>query len=166
MNLSFAPAEMSELSAIMAIEQAGFTPAEAASKSAMAERIKLISDTFIVAHDGAGQVVGYVVGPAIAKRYLTDSLFEKIHINRPDDPYIAILSLAVDSHYRRQGIGGQLLTQLDQVARQQHRSGITLTCLPRLVPFYQSHGYVNEGIADSQHAGEQWYNMVKDLKFN
>ncbi len=61
------------------------------------------------------------------------------------------------------GLGGQLLAQLDVVATAQHRQAITLTCLRRLVGFYEAHGYVNEGESASAHAGEVWYNLVKPL---
>lgn len=164
MRLTFAPAQASELKDIMEIENAGFTPAEAASPAAMRQRIKLIADTFIVAHDPSGKVVGYVVGPATNSRYINDDLFTQVEANSVDAPYIAILSLAVAPNFRGQGIGGQLLAQLDQVAVRQHRQGITLTCLKRLVSFYQVHGYKNEGVADSHHAGETWYNLVKELR--
>lgn len=163
MNLSFAPAKMDELDAIMKIEQAGFNQEEAATRQAMQERIQLISDTFIVAHDEAGKVLGYIVGPASPKRYISDDLFERVAPNRKTDPYLTVLSLAVDPNYRGQGIGGQLLDLFSMVAQQQNRGAVTLTCLKELVPFYESHGYINEGKADSQHAGETWYNLVKML---
>lgn len=163
MQLNFAPAQLSELSDIMAIEQAGFSPEEAATRSAMEERIKKIPDTFIVAHNEEGQVVGYIVGPASPKRYITDDLFASVSKNRKTDPYLTVLSLAVSPDYRGQGVGGDLLDLFGKVAQAQDRGAVTLTCLKKLVPFYESHGYRNEGVADSDHAGETWYNMVKML---
>jgi hypothetical protein len=32
-----------------------------------------------------------------------------------------------------------------------------------LIPFYEKNGYVNQGVAESQHAGVQWFNMSKEL---
>lgn len=158
----FRPAQASDLAAIMAIETAGFSPAEAATKSSMQARIAAYPETFIVAVV-ADQVLGYIVGPAIDQRYLTDELFASATANAAVAPYQAVLSLAVAPNRRGQGLGGQLLAQLAQVAAAQHRRAVTLTCLKRLVPFYAAHGFRNEGQSASSHAGEVWYNMVKPL---
>jgi hypothetical protein len=32
------------------------------------------------------------------------------------------------------------------------------------VPFYEKNGYVNHGQAESEHAGEIWYNMIKEIE--
>lgn len=49
--IEISPAKSSELTAIMAIEKQGFSPAEAASRAAMQERIEKIPDTFLVVHE-------------------------------------------------------------------------------------------------------------------
>ena len=162
MTITINPAQPQNLGQIMTIEKAGFTPAEAATEASMAERIRLISDTFLVAKDG-DTVLGYIVGPAFDQRYLTDALFDKSTPNSPTDRYQTVLSLAVSPDHQQGGLGSQLLTALAQVARQQHRQAITLTCLQRLVPFYERNGYVNEGVSASAHAGETWYNLVLPL---
>lgn len=162
MTVTINPAQPQDLAQIMAIEKAGFTPAEAASETSMAERIQLIADTFLVAKE-SDVVLGYIVGPAFDQRYLTDALFEKSTPNNVTDSYQTVLSLAVSPDYRQAGLGSQLLTALAQVARHQHRQAVTLTCLQRLVPFYERNGYVNEGVSASAHAGETWYNLVLPL---
>lgn len=162
MSLTINPAQAADLGQIMTIEHAGFSPAEAATSASMAERIALIPDTFLVAKQGA-TVVGYVVGPAFDQHYLTDALFEKSTPNAAGDAYQTVLSLAVHPDHRGSGIASHLLTALAAVARQQHRRAITLTCLKRLVPFYEANGYVNEGVSASTHAGETWYNLVLPL---
>ncbi len=162
MSLTINPAQAADLDQIMTIEHAGFSPAEAATSASMAERIALIPDTFLVAKQGA-TVVGYVVGPAFDQRYLTDALFEKSTPNAAGDAYQTVLSLAVSPDHRGAGIASHLLTALATVARRQHRQAITLTCLKRLVPFYEANGYVNEGVSTSTHAGETWYNLVLPL---
>jgi ribosomal protein S18 acetylase RimI-like enzyme len=162
MALEFRNAQVADLPTIMTIENAGFTPDEAATEDSMRERIARIPDTFIVATE-ADQVCGYIVGPAINERYLYDELFAHLTANDANAQYLSVLSLAVAPDAQGQGIGGQLLVAFADRARAQGRRGITLTCLKRLVPFYEAHGYVNEGVADSAHAGETWYNMVSEL---
>jgi GNAT superfamily N-acetyltransferase len=70
----------------------------------------------------------------------------------------------VDPQFQKFGIATKLLTELEDISRNKKRDGITLTCLKSLVPFYEKNGYKLEGVSDSQHAGETWYNMVLDLK--
>ncbi|MCD2256350.1 GNAT family N-acetyltransferase [Agrilactobacillus fermenti] len=165
-QLSFRHPKLIDLPQIMTIEQSGFTPAEAATAIAMKQRLLTIPDTFVVAVNEKDQPLGYVVGPVIAARYLTDTLFSAIQPNPKIGGYIGVLSLAVAPDYQRQGIGSQLLTALAKLGQQQQRRGVTLTCLQRLIPFYEQNGYRNEGISMSQHAGETWYNLVLDLALN
>lgn len=161
----FNSVKLIDLPTIMQIERKGFSSQEAASIQAMAERISLIPDTFLGAYL-SGKLVGYIVGPAISQRYLSDDLFNHV-IKNPAAalaPYQSVLSLAVDPAFRGQKIGSQLLKVLAQQAKIQQRQGIILTCLPQLVPFYQRNHYVDEGLSASQHAGEQWHNMFLPLK--
>jgi len=106
MKLHFSKAQLNDLDTIMTIETAGFTPQEAATRTCMASRITNYPDTFIVARAG-GTIVGYVVGPATDQSTITDDLFSTSQPNRPDDPYIAVLSLAVSPRHRHQNVGSQ-----------------------------------------------------------
>lgn len=161
--IKFGPAQEKDLSVIMEIENSGFSNDEAATKDSMLGRIKTISDTFIVAYDEQRQPLGYVVGSASHERYISDELFEKTVPNSQAAKYQTILSLAVAPDKRGSGLAGQLLEQLAVVARKQRRQLIALTCLKRLIPFYEKHSYQVDGISDSQHAGEIWYNMTRIL---
>lgn len=163
MKLTFRHPNTLDLARILEIEQTGFSPEEAASKEAMKERIKTISDSFLVAINHHDQIVGYVVGPVITERYLYDELFEKTMPNPKTGGYQSILSLVVVPDYQKLGIASQLLSELASISRTTNRKGITLTCLENLIPFYEKNGYYVEGISGSQHAGEVWYNMVLDL---
>lgn len=59
---------------VVRIEQENFSPEEAATPEAIAERLETICDTFLIAEID-GVVAGYIEGPVIAERYLTDDLF-------------------------------------------------------------------------------------------
>lgn len=161
MTIIFDKAREQDLQQIMEIENSGFSKAEAATKESMLERIKIIPDTFIVAYDEKQQPLGYSVGPASTKRYLSDELFEKSTPNSPLAPYQTILSLAVAPNKQKMGLAGRLLAQLATVAKNQGRHLITLTYLEELVPFYEKYGYRVDGVSDSKHAGEIWYNMTR-----
>ncbi|MGV0167447.1 GNAT family N-acetyltransferase [Furfurilactobacillus sp. WILCCON 0119] len=149
----------------MTIERLGFSQEEAATESSMQDRLITLNDTFLVARaaDDQQQVVGFIVGPTFTKRYLTDELYEQAQPNQETDDYQTVLSLAVHPDYQGHGIAGELLTQFTALAAKAKRKAVTLTCLERLVPFYEAHGFVNEGRSESDHAGEHWYNLVKTL---
>lgn len=151
-----------DLEALVAIEQASFTPEEAATKEAFQERIQMISDSFFVA-ELAGEVVGLINGPVVSERYISDDLFTHIQPNRACGGHQTVLGVAVHPHYRKQGIGAQLLYALEQQAKAQERETVTLTCQALLVPFYERLGYQNEGQSSSSHAGITWFNLVKPL---
>ncbi len=163
MIVTFGQPHEQDLQRIMEIERSGFSAAEAATRKSMLARIKLIPETFIVAYDEQKQPLGYIVGPASRERYISDDLFDKTTPNSMEAPYQTILSLVVSPEKQKMGLAGQLLQQLKKAAQKQGRKLITLTCLEKLVPFYKKYGYQVDGISDSQHAGEVWYNMTQTL---
>lgn len=107
-----------------------------------------------------GELAGYIVGPAVQARYLTDDLFSKVGANSPEGGFIAVQSLSVHPDFQRQGVGTLLLAALKEIAVQQNREGISLTCHDELIPYYEMNGFVHEGISDSTHGGTIWSNMV------
>ncbi|WP_430487781.1 GNAT family N-acetyltransferase [Priestia flexa] len=163
MYITYHTPKEQDLSELMVIERLGFTPEEAATESAMKERIQFIADSFIIAKNKQGKITGYVVGPVISTRYLTDDLFEKTNLNPKEGGFQSVLSLVVHPDYRGQGIARKLLQELEAVCVNRKREGITLTCLEELVPFYEENGYYNEGKSNSTHAGEVWFNLVKEM---
>lgn len=68
---------LEDLEAIVAIEHENFSDQIAASREDMKQRILTIPDTFLVA-ELAGKICGYIEGPVIGQRYLTDDLFHHV----------------------------------------------------------------------------------------
>ncbi|PAD34893.1 GNAT family N-acetyltransferase [Terribacillus saccharophilus] len=164
MKINFTAPHQNDIKELMYIEDSGFTPDEAATEEAMLERIEIIADSFIVAKDEQDNILGYVVGPVIHQRYITDELFEHTIPNPSSAGFQSILSLAVHPDHRGKGIAVELLNELEKVCVSHQRQGISLTCLDYLVPFYEANGYCNEGKSASAHAGNVWFNLVKDLE--
>lgn len=154
-----------DLAVIHEIETSNFSPEEAATYAAMTERIDKIPDTFLVAESN-GQIAGYIEGPAITARHLTDALFETVVANPKNGGFIAVTSLSISQAFKGQGIGTQLIAALKKLAHQQHREGITLTCHDYLIAYYEKNGFVNEGQSQSAHGGEIWYDMVWETDVN
>ena len=152
-------AELSDWEAILAVEQLNFPAAEAVSAEILKERIELIPDTFLLA-ELHGQLAGYIVGPAVLERYLTDDLFSKVGANPPEGGFIAVQSLSVHPDFQRQGVGTLLLAALKEIAVQQNRKGISLTCHDELIPYFEMNGFVHEGLSDLTYGGAVWSDMV------
>ena len=162
MELIIRQVTISDLQALIAIEQASFTEAEAATKEAFERRIAKIADSFFVAEEN-GEVVGLINGPVVMTEFITDDLFVEIVENPVVGGHQTILGLAVTPKKRGLGIGQRLLAKLEQSAKEKQRETVTLTCLAHLVGYYESLGYENKGISTSTHGGEQWFNMSKRL---
>jgi predicted N-acetyltransferase YhbS len=61
--------------------------------------------------------------------------------------------------YRRQGLAGQVIRRVIADARAQGRKGCVLTCKEALLHYYETFGFVNEGVSESVHGGVVWYEM-------
>ncbi|HZH58050.1 MAG TPA: N-acetyltransferase [Metabacillus sp.] len=151
-----------DLPALLVIEHLCFTKDEAATEEAFRERIRFIADSFFVAEE-AGEVVGLVNGPVTQSAFITDDLFQTIKPNQAFGGHQTILGLAVAPTYQGRGVAKALLLHFETEARAKKRETITLTCKENLLPFYEKHGFKNDGLSSSEHGGEVWYNMSKKL---
>lgn len=158
--ISLRSVQAKDLEQLLLIEREGFSKEEAATKEAMIERIQTIADTFIVAEKD-GEILGYINGPIIHQPYITDDLFETIGENPKTGGYQSILGVIVSQNARKQGISRILIEKMEELAAENNRQGITLTCKEELISFYEKLGFVNHGLSKSQHGGVSWYNLVK-----
>lgn len=152
-----------DLNQLVRLENTGFTPEEAATEKAFINRTKTIPDTFIIAEENQ-EIVGYVNGPVIPVPFITDDLFNTTVPNPERGGHQSILGIVVNPKYQGRGIASLLLRQLEKQAQKKERLTVTLTCRKELIPFYEKNGYMNQGIAESQHGGIQWFNMNKQLQ--
>lgn len=95
---------LEDLEAIVAIERENFSAQEAASQEDMKERILTIPDTFLVA-ELDGEICGYIEGPVIGQRYLTDDLFHHVVKNPDHGGFIAITSLSIAPDFQNKVSG-------------------------------------------------------------
>lgn len=160
--MDITPVSPADLDQILAIERAGFTPAEAGSRAQYAARIDNLRADFLVARQ-AGQVAGFVVGPATEEAVIADWMYKAATTSLARGGHQMILTIAVAPNFRGQGVGSRLLAAFEDHARQKGRQSVALTCLADRIPFYEKNGYRNQGQAASTHAGETWYNLIKPL---
>lgn len=155
--------KLSDLDIIFQIETDNFSEAEVAGYDAIKLRILETPDTFLVAEID-GEVAGYIEGPVIESKHLTDDLFKTVKKNPKTGGYIAVTSLSVASKFQDQSVGKQLIVALKALAKKQGRDGITLTCHDYLIGYYEKNGFTNHGLSASTYGGGVWYEMVWDNK--
>lgn len=154
-------ARLSDLDAIYAIELDNFSPEEAISREILATHIQEIGGTFLVA-EKEGRILGYLEGPVRPERHLQDISFTQEIQDFPETEggFISITSLSIAKDAQGLGVGRALLTAMKDLARRSERQGINLTCHDYLTAYYERHDFANEGLSQSQYAGETWYDMV------
>ena len=74
-----------------------------------------------------------------------------------------ITGLEVRPEYRHMGLATRLMEQFIERERWKGRKRIVLTCLEKLVPFYESMGYRKIGLSKSTLGGAAWYEMDMNL---
>lgn len=144
---------------ICRIEAENFSQQEASPPEDLQKRIEKLRDTFLVAEID-GSVAGYIVGPAVSQRYLSDNLFHEVSNNKEQGGFIILTSLSIAKEFQGQGVGTALLAALKDIAVSQRRQGISLTCHDYLIAYYEANGFIDEGESESTHGGTFWYNLV------
>ena len=156
-------AQLEDLSKIIAIEKICFPIAEAAAEKQFHERFESFGDCFLVAEDH-GVVVGFINGCATSQPYLPDELYydASLHISR--GAYQTVFGLDVLPEYRQQGVARKLLNALIDLAQDRGQKGVVLTCKDHLIGYYQSFGFVHQGVSTSQHGGAIWNDMLLEFE--
>lgn len=140
------------------IEEICFPPEEAASEKDVLERLQAFPDKFLAA-EADGKIIGFINGAVTDEPHLPDEMYHDTGLHKPDGMYQTAFGLNVLPQYRRQGIAGKLVDALIELSKKEGKKGVVLTCKDHLIPFYESHGFVNYGVADSEHGGARWNDM-------
>ena len=72
---------------------------------------------------------------------------------RPDGAWQMIFGLNTMPAYRNRGVGGQLIEAFIELAKEENRNGVILTCKEEKIHYYAKFGFVNEGESVSDHGG-------------
>lgn len=151
-----------DLDRIAEIEAICFPATEAAPREAFKERIAAFPESFLVA-EADGIVIGFINGCVTNSPVIYDELFHSTQHHIPDGKNLTVFGLNVIPEYRRQGIAAQLMNHFIQLAKNTGRNSVILTCKDRFIHYYESFGYVNNGISKSTHGGAQWFDMTLTL---
>lgn len=149
-----------DLDAVCRVENRCFPPAEAATRAAFKTRLTLFPERFLVAENQAGIIIGLINGCCTTEPVLGDQLYEPDCPHSLKNPWQTVFGLAVDPDYQHRGIARALMEALVQRARNGGQKGVILTCKKEKIGFYESMGYVCQGLSDSEHGGAEWYDML------
>ncbi|WP_432630220.1 GNAT family N-acetyltransferase [Brotaphodocola sp.] len=155
-------ASIDDLNAVSAVEAECFPPAEAASKEEFERRIRAYGNHFWLMFEN-GQLVSFVDGMVTNQADLTDDLYERAELHDESGDWQMIFGVNTIPSRRKKGYAGELLRQAISDAKEQGRKGLVLTCKDKLISYYASFGFENEGISESVHGNVVWYQMR--LKF-
>ena len=151
-------AEISDLTALAAVEAACFPPAEAAREGSLRRRLAVYPDPFWLLWDG-DTLVGFVNGMVTQEADLADEMYDNAELHNENGPWQMIFGVDTRPAYRRRVCAQLLLERAIADARDQGRKGLVLTCKEHLLHYYAKFGFVSEGISQSVHGNVQWYQM-------
>lgn len=158
-NAHIRTARPEDLPILAEIEAVCFPAAEAASEAAIARRLAVYPNCFWLLETEAGTIVSFVNGLVSDEPLLRDEMYENESLHRENGLWQMIFGVDTLPQYRRRGCAGRLLRHVIGQARAQGRRGCVLTCKAALVHYYESFGFVSEGVSASTHGGAVWYDM-------
>lgn len=152
-------AVMADLAAVTAVEAACFPAAEAATEREFARRLAVYPNHFWLLEEDDGTLVSFINGMVTDELILRDEMYENAALHREDGAWQMIFGVNTLPRYRRQGCAARVMERVIADARAQGRKGCVLTCKDRLIHYYETFGFQNEGVSSSTHGGVVWYDM-------
>lgn len=150
-----------EADQVAQIELACFPSNEACKPEIMKERVKIFSETFLVAvSKETGEIIGFINGLATNEINLRDEFYTDPALHNPDGSNVMILGVNVLPEYRKQGIAREMMCNYVCRENDKGRKSIVLTCLEDKVKMYKKFGFRDCGESDSAWGGEKWHEMV------
>ena len=149
MDYTIRNVKIEDLDQVTEVEALCFPTAEAAVEASFRQRIETFPDSFFVAEDENGRIIGFINGCVTDERTIRDEMFEDSGLHRPEGLYQSVFGLDVIPEFRRQGVAADLMNRLMQEAKARGKKGMILTCKDRLIHYYEKFGYRNLGLSAS-----------------
>ena len=163
MDYTIRNVKIEDLDQVTEVEALCFPAAEAAVEASFRQRIETFPDSFFVAEDENGRIIGFINGCVTDEKTIRDEMFEDSGLHRPEGLYQSVFGLDVIPEFRRQGVAADLMNRLMQEAKARGKKGMILTCKDRLIHYYEKFGYRNLGLSASVHGGAVWYDMLLEF---
>jgi ribosomal protein S18 acetylase RimI-like enzyme len=150
-----------DLPRVAALEAASYPADEAASPAMLTYRLQVAPESFLVATDAAGTVIGFVCGTRAPGATLTHA---SLHHHDPAGESLCVHSVVVAAEARRRGLGLALTRAV--VARARALPGVRrvlLICKQPLIELYRRAGFTLDGPSDVVVGRDPWFAMAHDL---
>ena len=151
-------ASMADLKKITAVEALCFPPAEAATEQSFRDRLTYYPNHFWLLEDN-DNLVGFVNGMVTNEANLSDEMYVNASLHDEKGKWQMIFGVNTIPSHRKQGYAEKIIRKVIADAKEQKRQGLVLTCKKNLVPYYEKFGFIDEGISESEHGGEVWFEM-------
>ena len=152
-------ASMADLAAVAAVEGACFPAAEAATEKDFAARLAVYPNHFWLLEADDGAIVSFVDGLVTDEPLLRDEMYSDASFHNEQGAWQMIFGVNTLPDYRKQGMAGRVIRRVIEDAWAQGRKGCVLTCKDKLIHYYETFGFVSEGVSESVHGGVVWYDM-------
>ena len=151
-----------DLNAIHALENVCFPENEAASLFSFSQRLAVFPHHFWLLEE-EDQLIGFINGMVTHRDTISDDMFAEAALHDDQGSWQSIFGLAVSPQHRKKGYAERLIRHLISVAKQQRRKGVSLTCKEYLIAYYEKLGFCNDGLSQSVHGGEVWYDLKAEF---
>lgn len=152
-------ATIQDLASIAAVEAACFPAAEAATEADFAARLRVYPNHFWLLEEEDGTLVSFINGPVTNESVLRDEMYADAGFHNEQGAWQMIFGVNTLPQYRRQGLAARVMERVIADAKAQGRKGCVLTCKEKLIHYYETFGFQNEGVSKSVHGGVVWYDM-------
>ena len=140
------------------VEATCFPPNEAATSKEIQQRLDVYANHFLLLFE-EDRLISFIDGFCTNQRDLTDEMYSDASMHDESGDWQMIFGLNTLPDYQRKGNATKIMNAMIDLARQEKRKGLVLTCKDRLVPYYSKFGFKNEGVSSSVHGGVVWYQM-------
>jgi len=158
-------ADISDLNAIIALENECFPQAEAAARENIRDRLNEFPNYFLLLTID-DKLVSFVNGMLTDEENLRDEMYENASFHNAGGKWMMIFGVATSKSFRGRGYASDIINKLLERLRIEKRAGAVLTCKEHLIEFYEKLGFINEGASKSNHGGAAWYQMRFVIKEN
>lgn len=151
-------ATIRDLNVIAAVEATCLSPAEAATRNILADRLHHYPDHFWLLFEDE-TLVSFLDGFVTDLPDLTDDMFKHAELHDENGQWQMIFGVNTIPSRRRRGHAGTLIDCAIRDAKQQGRKGVVLTCKDEMVRYYAKFGFITECKGLSRYAGIAWNQM-------
>lgn len=162
MDIKIRNATIEDLDRIVYVESVCFPEAEAASSESLTDRITTYPAGFFVATN-EDTIVGFINGARTNKLLIEDEFFSSMSNHEENGSSFVIFGLDVLPDYQNRGYARKLMNHLIDYCKSKGMERVVLTCKTHLIKYYESFGFVNDGLSESTHGGAEWYDMTVKL---